>query len=127
MEVGGYVRHLITGKIYKILEIFYLSEELNIKYFKTGKFTGFNSYEQFEYKYSSNIKELIQEGDIIKWKTKDNSYYGINEVIKRLETGEKLGIYPEEYDFLLPIEDIEIEAILTKEKFENNCYEINQS
>ena len=85
MEVEGYVRQLITGKIYKILEIFYLSEELNIKYFKTGKFTGFNSYEQFEYKYSSNIKELIQEGDIIKWKTKDNSYYGINEVIKRLK------------------------------------------
>lgn len=99
MEVGGYVRHLTTGKIYKI----------------------------FEYKYSSNIKELIQEGDIIKWKTKDNSYYGINEVIKRLETGENLGVYAEEYDFLLPIEDIEIEAILTKEKFENDCYEINQS
>ena len=74
-------------------------------------------------KHSKNIIDLIKVGDIIEWKTEDNSYYGINEVINRFGT---IGVYAEEYDACIPLNEIIIKKILTHEKYEKECYRIGE-
>lgn len=65
-------------------------------------------------KTTDNIKDLIQLGDIVEWKFKDSSFIDVNEVIQRPETGNALGVYAEEHDCLIPLEDIKILRILQK-------------
>lgn len=77
-------------------------------------------------KISDNIKDLIQLGDIVEWKFKDSSFVAINEVIQRPETGDTLGVYVEESDYLAPLEDIKILKILTREQFEEYCYKVGE-
>lgn len=77
-------------------------------------------------KISDNIKNLIQLGDIVEWEFKDSSFIAINEVIQRPETGDTLGVYVEESDYLAPLEDIEILRILTKEQFEEYSYKVGK-
>lgn len=75
-------------------------------------------------KYSKDIIDLIEIGDIIEWEANDIGYYGVNEVIRRPETKKTLGVYPEEYDYLLPLERLKIIKVLTREQFEENSYEV---
>ena len=74
-------------------------------------------------KHSKNIIDLLEVADIIEWKTEDNSYYGINEVINRFGT---IGVYAEEYDACIPLNEIIIKKILTHEKYEEECYRIGE-
>lgn len=67
IKVGEYVRSLVNGGISKVLEISDLLEEPNIKYYKTGKFTGFCSTELYQVKHSTNILDLIEVRRLCKW------------------------------------------------------------
>lgn len=71
-------------------------------------------------KHSKNIIDLTEVGDIIDWRTEDNSYYGINEVINRFGI---IGVYAKEYDKCIPLKEIIIKKILTHEKYEKNVIE----
>lgn len=68
IEVGEYVRSLVNGSISKVLEISDLLEEPNIKYYKTGKFTGFCSTEEYNVKHSKNLIDLMEVRRLCKWR-----------------------------------------------------------
>lgn len=76
--------------------------------------------------HSRDIKYLIAEGDIIEWESKTGWYRGLNEVITRPETDGKLGVYAEEYDSLMFLEDINIQSIVTKEQFNQGSYKVGE-
>ena len=122
IKVGEYVRSLVNGEISKVLEVSNLLEESNIKYYKTGKFTGFCSTEDYNVKHSSNIKDLVQAGDIV--------IYTINckmtdiEIVKEhtdartLEKSLRVGLWS--------LEQVNIKQILTKEQFERKSYRVDE-
>jgi hypothetical protein len=130
--IGKYIRNQFgIAKIVGLLEqngILYLQVDKDIVYdSKTNKILG-NVYPITE---ESNLEnrikdliDLIKVGDIIKWEANDIGYYGVNEVIRRPETKKTLGVYPEEYDYLLPLERLKIIKVLTREQFEENSYEV---
>lgn len=66
IKVGDYVRSLVNGGISKVLEVSDLLEEPNIKYYKTGKFTGFCSTELYNVKHSPNLIDIIEDDDFCK-------------------------------------------------------------
>ena len=70
--------------------------------------------------FSSNIKDLIEAGDIIRWKTDYNG--GINEV----DGFKELGVYATEEDRYISLDEITIESIITKEQFESMEYKIER-
>lgn len=122
IKAGEYVRSLVNGEISKVLEVSNLLEEPNIKYYKTGKFTGFCSTEDYNVKHSPNIKDLIQAGDIV--------IYTINckmtdiEIVKEhtdartLEKTLRVGLWS--------LEQVDIKQILTKEQFERESYRVEE-
>lgn len=117
MEIkkGEYVRR-DNGIIYKAIDNFTENKDIPKKYAKLISPIV---------KHSKNIIDLIELEDIVKWKD-NKGYYGINEVITRPETGDILGVYAEEADCLFPLKDIEILEILTKEKYQENCYKVEE-
>lgn len=74
---------------------------------------------------SYNIKDLILLGDIVQWAWLGHGYYGVNEIIGR--PGERgIGVYPEEYDGLLPLKDILILKVLTCEQFNHHSFNVEE-
>lgn len=73
IKVGEYVRSLVNGGISKVLGVSDLLEEPNIKYYKTGKFTGFCSTELYNVKHSPNLIDIIEERRLCKWRK--SGYY----------------------------------------------------
>lgn len=67
-KYGEYVRSLVNGNISRVLEISDLLEEPNVKYYKTGTFTGFCSTELYNVKHSPNLIDIIEERRLCKWK-----------------------------------------------------------
>ena len=126
MEIGEYIR-INDGEIGKLIRIEKDDIDISLKWYvyndgKNEKYVN----KPYIVNYSNNIKDLIQLGDIVEWKFKDSSFVAINEVIQRPETGNALGVYAEEYDYLVPLEDIEILKILTKEQFEEYCSKVGK-
>ena len=117
MEIkeGMYVRTTdgIIEKVIKIGEIRYMHEEC----YQTDRKETL--YREDIKKASFNIIDLIEVGDIVKWKTKYNG--GINEVIDRF--GE-VGVYAIEEDCCNLLEDIEILEVVTHEQFDSMKYEV---
>lgn len=64
--------------------------------------------------YSTNLKDLIKIGDIVRWSCKWCSQYGVNEVIWRFG---QVGVYAIEYDNLIELKDIKISSVVTSEQF----------
>lgn len=137
IEVGEYVK-TEDGKIRKIKKFYIdnvtVAHGMQQTYyycgFYDGSFISSESYFSLQeklnniiVKHSKNIIDLIEVGDIIDWRTEDNSYYGINEVINRFGT---IGVYAEEYDACIPLNEIIIKKILTHEKYEKECYRIGE-
>ena len=118
IKVGEYVRSLVNGGISKVLEVSDLLEEPNIKYYKTGKFTGFCSTELYNVKHSPNLIDLIQCGDYVNGK----------EVIMDLEKSKEW--YKSKDDFITckdyTFEENEIETIVTKEMMESISYKVTK-
>lgn len=117
IKVGEYVRSLVNGEISKVLEVSDLLEEPNIKYYKTGKFTGFCLTEYYNVKHSSNIIDLIEIGDYVngskvvaeKYKNYDMNFIYVD---SKISFGWGYGVIPEN----------DIKSIVTKEKFEKESY-----
>ena len=111
LKVGEYVRTK-NGKIDKIINNnYYMSQYIECEKRIVDKENIVN--------HSFNIKELIEDKDIIKVKTKENAILMIGfdektidikykEIIEEIENGE--------YELL---------EILTHEQYERNCYKIN--
>lgn len=75
---------------------------------------------------SYNIKDLIQYGDIVTWAWTGHGYYGRNEVLRRPGC-DKLGVYAEEYDDLLPLDMITIYRVVTRELYEAIAFDIKEN
>lgn len=124
LEVGMYVRYkyenfIYIGKIKFISEVMGFDETLLLDIDNCIE----EIYKENIIKASHNIIDLIEEGDIIQWEIiepyRDS---GINEVISRFS--DELGIYQIEADRLLPLKDMTIKSIVTKEQFEAMQYEV---
>ena len=122
IKAGEYVRSLVNGEISKVLEVSNLLEETNIKYYKTGKFTGFCSTEDYNVKHSSNIKDLIQPGDIVIYtincKIADIDIVKEHTDARTLEKSLRVGLWS--------LEQVNIKHILTKERFESESYRLEE-
>lgn len=121
IEVGEYVRSLINGNIYKVIEISDLLKEPGIKYYKFDEFRGMCSTEEYNVKHSKNIIDLIKEKDILKYKLNNLSSYKIAEVRKYKDARsfkEYLGVEG------FGLEQIKILDVLTKEQYSQNCYKV---
>lgn len=120
IKVGEYVR-TIYG-IFKVAKIdglyIYLDKEYFDKQYQTMRDVTFK---ERIVKHSFNIKELIEDKDIIKVKTKENAILMIGfdektidikykEIIEEIENGE--------YELL---------EILTHEQYERNCYRLEDN
>lgn len=112
IKIGEYVRTK-KGKIDKVInDNYYISEYIECE-------KGIVDKENIV-KHSFNIKELIEDKDIIKVKTKENAILMIGfdektidikykEIIEEIENGE--------YELL---------KILTHEQYERNCYRLEE-
>ena len=133
------MRSLVNGEISKVLEVSNLLEEPNIKYYKTGKFTGFcstdeNTDKALKYyrnrnvfldcnvKHSSNIKDLIQAGDIVIYtincKIADIDIVKEHTDSRTLKKTLRVGLWS--------LEQVNIKQILTKEQFERESYRVEE-
>lgn len=117
IEVGEYVRSLVNGNISKVLEISDLLEEPNIKYYKTGQFTGFCSTEEYNYNHSKNIIDLIEVGDYVNGHKVVNEIWGEDDcnLYFEIEGGFNKAQYIREKD---------IKSIITKEQFKEMEYRV---
>ena len=130
IKAGEYVRSLVNGEISKVLEVSNLLEEPNIKYYKTGKFTGFCSTEDYNVKHSSNIIDLIVKGekhssniiDLIEVGDFVNGYRVID-----IKGGylyiDKINLDTELYETLV---DYQVFSVVTKEQFANAEYRLEE-
>ncbi len=114
MKIGDYVR-TETGQIGKITYF-----EGDMARVDCNKFITYKSNHNEITKISPNIIDLIEVGDIIKWKTEHNS--GINEVIDRFGKG----VYAIEEDITIMLDELTIKSIVTKEQFESMEYKIGE-
>lgn len=123
IKVGEYVRSLVNGRISKILEVSDLLEEPNVKYYKTGKFTGFCSTESYNVKHSSNIIDIVEPEDYVNRQKVTKVFIDPFTKKKRLELegtrinwqGDMSCIY---------CESEEINEIITKEMLESISYKV---
>ena len=125
IKVGEYVRSLVNGGISKVLEISDLLEEPNIKYYKTGKFTGFCSTELYNVKHSPNLKDLIQKDDFVNGDRVVAIDYTEDENGNYVDV---LGIMEIDDDYAYPIElrVINIQEVVTKEMMEAITYKVTE-
>lgn len=121
LEVGMYVRTKRDG-IGKIISLSVGEEDECCFIELSNRRTGTKEHNIIKASY--NIIDLIEEGDIIEWEIIEPYYRddGINEVISRFDEG--LGIYQIEADRLLPLKDMTIKFLITKEQFEAMKYEV---
>lgn len=115
IKVGEYVRSLVNGGISKVLEVSDLLEEPNVKYYKTGKFTGFCSTELYNVKHSPNLIDLIEVGDMVHTKDVLNEdwYWMFDEEMVKA-TKETIE------------EGIDLVEIVTKEMMKSISYKVKQ-
>ena len=107
MKVGDYVRTK-TGRIFKITgsDIEFATE------------LGSDGELPFDAKIiSQNIIDLIEYGDIVKYKIDDEEF--ISEV-----WGEKNNYFVQNFDVPIDLKDLNITSIVTKEQFESVEYKI---
>lgn len=86
------------------------------KIFKYGKGRAYLGKDNEILNHSFNIKELIEEGDIVNG--------------QRVLYIEKEGLVIEMADYIFPyisIKEIKIEEILTHEQYERNCYRLENN
>lgn len=86
------------------------------KIFKYGKGRTYLGKDNEILNHSFNIKELIEEGDIVNG--------------QRVLYIEKEGLVIEMADYIFPyisIKEIKIEEILTHEQYEKNCYRLENN
>lgn len=119
MKVGEYVR--TNDGIFKVTKIDGLYIYLDKEYFDNQyQMMRDVTFKERIIKHSFNIKELIEDKDIIKVKTKENAILMIGfdektidikykEIIEEIENGE--------YELL---------EILTHEQYERNCYVVEE-
>ena len=127
IKVGEYIRTKdgIISKVTDILKGYCIDCDNDV--FDIGNGTmmeiPWEYIEEYVIKYSKNIIDLIEVGDIIEWEYEGFGYDGINEVIDRFDI---IGVYGIEYDDTIPLKNITIKRILTHEQFENNVYRIGE-
>ena len=122
IKVGEYVRSLVNGSISKVLEVSDLIDEPNIKYYKTGKFTGFCSTENYNVKHSPNIIDLVQKGDYIQLEDRGERFYEVT-----TDYQGKLAIIDigwNEYEEIDETYNQDIKSIVTHEQFNQVKYEV---
>lgn len=135
LKVGDYVRNKYgIAKIIEIKEEHYTHKPLvifdrDICFIKNNKTNEEKRINQIiitdnidisKIKFSSNIIDLIEYGDIIGWKTKYNG--GVNEVVGDKEPS----VYATEEDRYVPLSEIEIVSIITHEKIQEVEYKIER-
>ena len=115
IEVGEYVRTK-AGQIDKVINNqYYLSAYIECKNDVIWRNGILN--------HSKNIIDLIEVGDLIKYKLKNLQHYsyGIVHITKdprSLKETLRIGLYE--------IESVEILEILTKKQYESNCYKVKE-
>ncbi|MCI8486117.1 MAG: hypothetical protein HFJ20_03295 [Clostridia bacterium] len=119
IKINDYIKTK-SGNIYKVRSITKFSDgDIHIAVKEQTIFLRPNEIA----KHSKNIKELVQAGDFINGMQVDEFDD---------EEGTVLGIPVYEdglfntLNFYVPIESINIKTILTKEKFENECYKVEE-
>ena len=129
IKVGEYVRTPQQGFIGKLVEV----NKNVLNYYKIDvgreirRINGISdkyiySRDGFRLKHSSNIKDLIQVGDIIIYTI--NCKFADIEIVKEhtdartLEKTLRVGLYS--------LEQVDIKQILTKEKFESESYRLEE-
>lgn len=123
IKINDYVR-TIYGKIDKVTEIIKGKHHTTYKGKEIVK--GLNETIGTEtdiVKHSKNIKELVQAGDIVVYKIKGLEHYNVDIVkeyteARTLKTELRIGLYS--------LEQINILKILTKEKFESECFKVEE-
>ena len=118
IEIREYVRTK-TGFIGKIISRhggYGLHYELDVKKEIQDNFMNGIVHEDYIAKHSKNIIDLIEVGDVIEVYKDISKYEVIGKNGKYIETLE---------DRYVVIEDIK--SILTKEQFNQNCYEVEES
>ena len=120
LEVGMYVRTNFGG-------IFTIADEKPVE-INNEVFIRISSKDTYDFirisditKGSNDIANVVELGDIIKWKTEHN--YGINEVINYLGD---IGVYAIEEDYCIPLEELSILRVLTHEQFEKEGFVIGK-
>lgn len=119
IKINDYVR-TIKGTIGKIIEIAVGIKDVKDTLYFTEK------YEYYHYndiaKHSKNIKDLIETGDIVIYRV--NNLFTDIEIVKEytdartLKTELRIGLYS--------LEQVDIKKILTKERFENECFKVEE-
>lgn len=125
IKIGEYIRTK-KGTIAKVLAYHDL-----ITYNDKGTSVTFHSLDTIKgaiadvdiAKHSKNIKELVQAGDIVVYKIKGLEHYNVDIVkeyteARTLKTELRIGLYS--------LEQINILKILTEEKFESECFKVEE-
>jgi len=121
IKVGEYVRSSVNGEISKVLEVSDLLEEPNVKYYRTGKFTGFCSTENYNVKHSPNIIDLIEKGDYVNG-TEVVTVYGYDEDGNDKDELGIIEVVGEEAYGIYLTDIKKIKDIVTKEQFNQMKY-----
>lgn len=121
IKINDYVR-TIYGKIDKVTEI--IKGKHHTAYKGKEIVKGLNETIGTEtdiVKHSKNIKELVEAGDFI-------NGMQVDEFDGEEETALGIPVYEDgefnTLNFYVPIESINIRTILTKEKFESECFKV---
>lgn len=125
IKIGEYIRTK-KGTIAKVLAYYdlitYNDEKASVTFHSFDTIRGAVADIDIA-KHSKNIKELVQAGDFINGMQVDEFDD---------EEGTVLGIPVYEdglfntLNFYVPVESIKIKTILTKEKFENECFKVEE-
>ena len=107
-------------------------EELNIKYYKTGTFTGFYSTELYNVKHSPNLIDIIKLGDCVKLfmeefvdESKVEEDTNIFEVIAITTDKKEIGVFTKDFEIeFFPIENIR--EIYTQERMDSISYKVTK-
>lgn len=118
MKVGDYVR-TEKGTITKFNIHDILLNKFENRYYYTYDTCCEDSVSELVIKSSPNIIDLIEYGDIVKYKIDDEEF--ISEV-----WGEKNDYFVQNFDVPIDLRDLNIVSIVTKEQFESMKYEVNK-
>lgn len=122
MKVGDYVRFKTLSreiKIGKVIDIIEPDKDSMKKYCVYDLDNNEATVDDYIIKSSSNLTDLIEYGDIVKYKIDDEEF--ISEV-----WGEKNNYFVQNFDVPIDLRDLNIKSIVTKENFESMEYKIGE-
>lgn len=123
IKINNYVR--TRGIIGKFIRVEFDKTDTSLKWYVLDINKSKEVFVNKPYieKWSKNIKELVQAGDIVVYKIKGLEHYNVDIVkeyteARTLKTELRIGLYS--------LEQVEIKQILTKEKFESESFGVKE-